>query len=129
MLGCTGQRIFGIVKKWNRLTGSGFIAVNGAGPDLPIRTDMLEDVAILIPGAPVLFMVEHKYLNWFDSPHAEILRCMADRESVRQHISTTFGTEMAVRSFARTLQQELQMLGRNAQQQPQRNAQFGVCKI
>ncbi|CAL1150652.1 unnamed protein product, partial [Cladocopium goreaui] len=96
-----GQRIFGICKKWNRATGCGFITANGVGPDLPITSDTLEDVVTLMPGAPVLFMVERQYQSGFDHSVAVIDRCMGDRQAVRQQVSSTFGTDSAVRNWAR----------------------------
>ena len=104
-----GQRIFGIVKKWSKQMASGLIAVNGTGPDIPITGDTLEDVVTLIPGAPVLFSVWHQSAEGMQYRAAVIWRCIGDRETVKTKLSANFGSETAMRNFARNLQQKLQL--------------------
>ncbi|CAK9070348.1 unnamed protein product [Durusdinium trenchii] len=101
-----GQRIFGTVKQWNSKSRTGWITVNGTGPDVTVTSNCLEDVVTLIPGAPVLFKMGAAYSDSWNKHTVQC--CMGDREAIREHLSANFGTDCAVRHWARSLQHKLQ---------------------
>ncbi|CAE7548587.1 egl-9 [Symbiodinium sp. CCMP2592] len=102
-----GQMLFGVVKAWNQLMSVGVISLLGIGPDIQVPLSSLSDSYDLTPGNAVLFRVG-------EGPEGAglvVKRCLGQPDTVRLHRARCASTGLAVREYARSLQQRLKLLG------------------
>eukprot|EP00439_Symbiodinium_sp_Y106_P056235 s1483_g7.t2 len=100
-----GKMLFGVVKAWNQLMSVGVISLLGIGPDIQVPLSSLSDSYDLTPGNAVLFRVG-------EGPEGAglvVKRCLGQPDTVRLHRARCASTGLAVREYARSLQQRLKL--------------------